>query len=461
VVFVRAVVRVAISAVAVSLAAAVALGSLGGCGYIHTADTNQVGLFIKQGESALDRGDYVKAQEFFRRALELDPKSVVAQADLADVFIFQSKTAEGLKLARAAITLDPNNYRGYASLGSGLIADGQLDKAETALRKAIKLNPKDADSLGNLGVVFYKQGFMKLAAGYYQRAVALAPRKAVHWANLAAAEWWLGNSDETKSAAEKALAIDDANGQAHQYRAAVAIHEDDKDTAVEQARLAVKYAGQDAWSYALLSNAYANKLDWAAAADAANKALAIDPTIERALGILAFTKLKQGNYPDAVTWANKALEQDDADGDTYYTLGMAQHALGHLDAAIAAMSEAVTLEPTDAVNKRELAAFNKEKAKYAARIKQLEAQIAAAKKALAAQRVAAADKRAIADSSRLVNMALAYVRVAYSWRGATGELLTQTSRHAAVRVSAPGKGWTNIFLLRESNGMWAVSGIGG
>jgi tetratricopeptide (TPR) repeat protein len=157
-----------------------------------------------------------------------------------------------------------------------------------------------------------------------------------------------------------------------------------------------------------------------------------------------------------VTWANKALEQNDEDGDTYYTLGMAQHALGHLDAAIAAMSEAVTLDPIDAVNKRELAAFNKEKAKYAARIKTLEAQIAAAKRLLAAQRMAAADRRAIADSSRLVNKALAYVRAAYSWRGAKGELLTQTSNHASVRVSAPGKGWMNVYLYRESNGIWAV-----
>jgi hypothetical protein len=55
-----------------------------------------------------------------------------------------------------------------------------------------------------------------------------------------------------------------------------------------------------------------------------------------------------------------------------------------------------------------------------------------------------------------MNKALAYVRAAFGWRGATGELFTQTSNHAAVRVSAPGKGWTNIYLVRQSNGIWAV-----
>ena len=429
--------------------------SIPGLGGLDKA--KQLESLIQQAEAAFDQDEFGVAESFYRKAVETDPKSVIAQAGLADCRICQGKTAEGLKLAQVAIDLDSNDYHGYAVLGAGLIDADQLDKAETALRRAIRLNAKDSDSLGNLGVAYYKQGFIKLSKGYFEKAVALDPAEPWHWANLAAANWWLGEPDKARERADKALKLDDTNGQAHQYRAAVAIQEDDKDAAVEEARLAVKYAGDDAWSYALLANAYANELEWADAADAANKALGLDPTSARALGILAFAKLKQGDYRAAISWAEKALAENDEDADTYYTIGMAQHSLGHLDLAIAAMSEAVRLDPASAANKRELASFNKEKSKLLAKIKALEAKIAAAKRELAAKRAAAARRLTTdATASRLVRKALAYVRSAYSWTGASGDLTKWSGRHATVRVSASGKGWTNIYLYRESNGMWTV-----
>jgi tetratricopeptide (TPR) repeat protein len=440
-----------------------AFGGLVGCsgtpgfGFGGPSKGTRVEALIRQAETAYHREDFGKAEELYRQAVALDSKSVVALAGLGDCRIGQGKIAEGLKFAQEAIDLDANDYHGYAVLGSGLIDTDRLDAAETALRRAIDLNAKDSDSLGNLGVVYYKQGFMKLASGYFEKAVALDPNETWHWANLAAADWWLGESDEAKSHADRALALDDTNGQAHQYRAAVAIREDDKDLAVEEALLAVKYADDDAWSYGLLANAYANDLEWDEAAEAANKALALDPASERGLVILAFTKLKQGDYQAAISWANKALAENDEDAETYYTLGMAEHALGHLDSAIAAMSEAVRLDPGSAANKRELAGFNKEKSKQRAKIKALEAKIASARRALTAKRKAAA-RRLTTDSnaSRLVDRALAYVRSAYSWTSANGTMVKWAGRHATVRVSASGKGWTNIYLYRESNGMWTV-----
>jgi tetratricopeptide (TPR) repeat protein len=411
---------------------------------------------IEQGARAFEAADFIEAGNTYRDALKIDPTSAPALAGLGDVYMAQGKLKEGLKYAQAAITADKKDYHGWATLGSGLIDSDELDRAETALRRAISLNPKDADSLGNLGVVFYRQGFMNMAADYFQKAIAIDREEAGHWANLAAATWWLGDVPKAKDYADKALAIDDANGIAHQYRAAAALNADDKEMAIEHSRLAVKDAGEDAWSWSLLANAYANKLEWTEAEKAGTEALRLDSGDVRALGVLAFVQLKQHKYADAIRWANRAIEDNDGDADSYYTLGMAQHALGHLDLAIAAMTQAVQLDPTDAINKRELARFNAEKKRARAKIKRLEAQIAAAKRALAAQRTAAATRRAVGNATQLVAKALAYVRSAYSWRGAHGSLVSWEARKAVVRVSATGKGWTNIYLHRENNGMWTV-----
>lgn len=416
----------------------------------------QVAPLIEQGDRAFEADNFDEADSTYRDALKIDPQCAPALAGLGDVCMAQDKLKEGLAYARSSIAADKNDYRGWATLGSGLIDSDELDEAETALRRAVTLNPKDSDSLGNLGVLFYRQGFMRLASDYFQKAIALDRDEAWHWANLAATTWWLGDAQKTKDYADRALSIDDSNGIAHQFRAAAAIAADDKDVALEQSRLAVKYEGEDAWSWSLLANAYANKLDWGEAEKAATQALGLNPADMRAVGVLAFSALKQHKYADAIKWANQAIEGNDGDADAYYTLGMAQHGLGHLDLAIAAMTQAVQLDPADAVNKRELAKFNAEKKRLRAKIKRLEAQIAAAKRALQAQRSAAATRRSVGNATQLVSKALAYVRSAYSWRGAQGSLLSWEAREAVVRVSAKGKGWTNIYLHRESNGMWTV-----
>lgn len=435
-----------------------AVALLAGCaGVPNPFDSSaQVEPLIQQGARAFEADSYDEAGSTYRDALKIDPQCAPALAGLGDVCMAQNKLTEGLKYARSAIAADKNDYRGWATLGSGLIDTDELDEAETALRRAVTLNPKDSDSLGNLGVVFYRQGFMRLASDYFQKAIALDRDEAWHWANLAAATWWLGDAQKTKDYADRALSIDDANGIAHQFRAAAAIEADDKDVALEQSRLAVKYEGEDAWSWSLLANAYANKLEWGEAEKAATQALGLNPADMRALGVLAFAALKQHKYADAIKWADKAIEGNDGDADAYYTLAMAHHGLGHLDQAIAAMTQAVQLEPTDAVNKRELAKLNAEKKRLRAKIRQLEAKIAAAKRALDAQRAAAATRRTVGNATQLVSKALAYVRSAYSWRKAQGNLVSWEARTAVVRVSAKGKGWTNIYLHRESNGMWTV-----
>ena len=69
---------------------------------------------------------------------------------------------------------------------------------------------------------------------------------------------------------------------------------------------------------------------------------------------------------------------------------------------------------------------------------------------------AGARRRSAATGAGLVRRALGYVRVAYNWYGASGRLIRLRGLRATVRVSAPGKGWMNLYLYHEGSGMWAV-----
>ena len=432
---------------------------VGACALLGPSRTDTL---IKQGGALLDKGSYEKAEAVFKQAVAADPKSVSAHANLADAYVYLGKTDLAIAESNKAIALDPKSALGYAELGTALLDAGRLDEAATALNMAISRDPKDSDSIGNLAAVYVAQGFMKLAEPQAAKASKLDPSEPAHYANLAAALYWEGADDKAIAAATKAVSLDADSPQAHEYLAAAYIRRDDnagsdKDKAVSEARLAVKYSFNESWPYALLANALANKKQWADAGKQARLALALDPTQTRALGIYAWSAYRAKDYKTAVDYANRALVQDDQHGDTYYLLGMVWHDQGRLDRAIANMAEAARLDPQSAITKTMLASFEAEKA---ARSRAIQSRIEAIAKRLAAERAARARAAASSNTSLLLSEARAYVRAAFGWSGARASLSSRNGDSAVVRMSAPGRGWMNVYLYRVEGGTWLVKDRG-
>jgi serine/threonine protein kinase len=95
-----------------------------------------------------------KAIDFFKQALEQDPKFVLAYIGLADCYIDRVKRFHldqtwldsAINLCQQAITLDPSQLRAYTQLANAYNLKGWIDKMDEPVRKALELAPNDWDA---------------------------------------------------------------------------------------------------------------------------------------------------------------------------------------------------------------------------------------------------------------------------------------------------------------------------
>jgi serine/threonine protein kinase/Tfp pilus assembly protein PilF len=105
--------------------------------------------------SELDRQeDNDEAVQLFKRALEQDPKFVLAYVGLADAYIDKVKRFHGddfwldsaIDLCQQAIALDPKQLRAYTELANAFNLRGWFDRMNAPVRTALELAPNDWDA---------------------------------------------------------------------------------------------------------------------------------------------------------------------------------------------------------------------------------------------------------------------------------------------------------------------------
>jgi tetratricopeptide (TPR) repeat protein len=101
-------------------------------------------------------GDSEKAIAELKRALQLDPLSLIINADLGVGLVTARRYDEAIAQLRKTVEMDPYFYYAHFNLGKALQLNGQLDEAMTTYKKAAALN----DDPLVLGLI--AQGYAKL-----------------------------------------------------------------------------------------------------------------------------------------------------------------------------------------------------------------------------------------------------------------------------------------------------------
>ncbi|PYV10485.1 MAG: hypothetical protein DMG07_21015, partial [Acidobacteria bacterium] len=141
------------------------------------------------GQYYQGQGDYEKAKQVFRGALEMWDRSFI-------------------KVRR-------NLASTYAGLGGAYLKQMKLQEARDFFLRAQELSVKDAVVMDNLGSVYLGLGDYKTAREYYEKALALNPKLERIHNNLAALYLVEGDYDHAISEAQTALAIFPQLGEAH------------------------------------------------------------------------------------------------------------------------------------------------------------------------------------------------------------------------------------------------------
>lgn len=150
--------------------------------FIKVQEQTSAWLCYRVGQAFQSNNDFVRAELFYQKAVDLSPNSI----DFID------------KLGQVKIQLN------------------KLDEAIKILQANLLLNAKQANSLTNLGFAYIKQGNIPLAKSYYQKALQLNPDYEQALFNLAAVYHMEGNTAEAKKLLQQIMQLNPTNTQVKQ-----------------------------------------------------------------------------------------------------------------------------------------------------------------------------------------------------------------------------------------------------
>jgi protein O-mannosyl-transferase len=180
-----------------------------------TADT-----FYNMGTALSLMKKYDDSLRYFRKSLEMNSGDPDTHKRMGIVLLVMGKNSEAIVHLNEALRLKGGQVEVYTNLGTAYSQLGQYDAAIQNWAKALELQPNSVDVLNNLGWLYATYGDITAekanqAINYASRACELTEYKNAEYLDaLGAALAAAGKFEEAKAAAQKALDIAKAGGQA-------------------------------------------------------------------------------------------------------------------------------------------------------------------------------------------------------------------------------------------------------
>ncbi|MEY2495032.1 MAG: hypothetical protein QOJ45_1524 [Verrucomicrobiota bacterium] len=162
------------------------------------------------------RENLLSAESFYKQALALDPKFVLARARLSLVQAsiyehFEATNAARLAEARAnaeeALHLDPNSAEAHSSLARCAQSVNDAATTKRELEAAVRLLPNDAYLLLTAAVTQWGMGWNDEAVVNFKRATELGPREAKTFFSYGALLIEMDREAEARAALDQALLL--------------------------------------------------------------------------------------------------------------------------------------------------------------------------------------------------------------------------------------------------------------
>jgi len=337
---------------------------------VEAYDNYLRGLELQQRNA---REDSVKAVEYLKKAIELDPDFARAHAQLASAYqlIITRRwdvdlgwtDARSLRSKHLQIAMENPTPLALRTSAKFRLYRRQYEEAIAETERAIALDPNDADSYWSMGFVLTYAGRSAEAVDPFKTAMRLNPYYPGWYPYfLGVAQYCLERYEEAATSQERAFKVD-PNSSAWWLAAAYA----QLGRGQEAADALAKYIEKRGWGLPLVESTFryqpfknqsdldrfaeglvkaglprpdnpAYRRKYSEAIAQAERAIALNPNDAKAHRMMAESLIFAGRSTDALDFINKAISLEPDNSWYLYTLGLAQFCLGQYE------DDAITLE---------------------------------------------------------------------------------------------------------------------
>jgi tetratricopeptide (TPR) repeat protein len=138
------------------------------------------------------------AEEYGKKAVELDPKLPLAHQLLGELYLYQSKVPDAVAQFEQELVINPGNPGAYYKLADAYSRIQKFDEAEKLLQRSIWLDATSTGPYVLLGKVLLKKGETQLAIRALQRAVSMDPNNNIPHHLLGQAYRDLGRTEDAE-----------------------------------------------------------------------------------------------------------------------------------------------------------------------------------------------------------------------------------------------------------------------
>ena len=133
----------------------------------------------------MERQDYSKSEEMFKKALDLSGNSYRAFIELGQCYNDMERFADAREMFRKALESNTRAYDAHLEFGRYLLERQAYAEAETLLKELPKIDPDNEVGYRELGWCYAGQGRLALAEEMFKKAIEIAPGVDIVYTELA------------------------------------------------------------------------------------------------------------------------------------------------------------------------------------------------------------------------------------------------------------------------------------
>jgi tetratricopeptide (TPR) repeat protein/transglutaminase-like putative cysteine protease len=160
---------------------------------------------FQEGYQALQNHDNTRAEESFRRVIQMDPKYPYAHANLGTTYLNEGDLQRGIEELRKEEELFPDEAYTHRMLARALAYKHQNAESMDEFRKLLALDPKDQDAALNLAQLLTQEKKYPETVTVLEKAMEQAPDSAPLQFQLGFAYVRNGQNDKGLALLQKAL----------------------------------------------------------------------------------------------------------------------------------------------------------------------------------------------------------------------------------------------------------------